>query len=61
MMQGHHAAVLMLPVSLARSRSGPGVVVGSRTMQISNTTDAISEFVHIIHECMYSKKLIMNE
>ena len=41
------------------SRSGPGVVVGSQTMQISNITDAISKFVHITHECMDSKKLII--
>ena len=39
---------------------GPGVVDGSEIMQISNITDlAISKFVHITHECMDSKKLIM--
>ena len=30
-----------VPVSRARSSDGPGVVAGSRTMQISNITDAI--------------------
>ena len=45
------------PVSRARSKSGPGVLAGSRTMQISNITDAISKFVHITHECMDSKQL----
>ena len=55
------------------SRSGPEVVAGSRTLQISNITGAISKFVRIcfytymyhtmsmIHECMDSKKLIMCE
>ena len=38
---------------------GPGVVAGSGTMQISNIMDAISIFIHITHECMDSKKLIM--
>ena len=38
---------------------GPGVVAGSRTMQLSNITDAISKFVLITHECMDSKELIM--
>ena len=37
----------------------PGVVAGLRTMQISNIADAISKFVHITHECMDSKELIM--
>ena len=31
----------------------------SGTMQISNIMDAISIFIHITHECMDSKKLIM--
>ena len=34
-------------------------VAGSRTMQISNIMDGISIFIHITHECMDSKKLIM--
>ena len=46
-------------VSRARRRSMPGVVPGLRIMQISNITDVISKFVHITHECMDSKKLIM--
>ena len=37
----------------------PEVVAGSGTMQISNIMDAISIFIHITHECMDSKKLIM--
>ena len=49
----------LAPVSRARSHPVPGVIVGSGTMQISNIMDAISIFIHIIHECMDSKKLIM--
>ena len=49
---------LVVPVSRARSSRGP-VVTGSRTMQISNKTDAISKFVYITHECRHSKKLRM--
>ncbi len=43
--------VQLTPVSRARSRSEPGVGAGcdSRTMQISNITDAISMFIHITH------------
>ena len=37
----------------------PEVVAGSRTMQISNIMNAISIFIHITHECMDSKKVIM--
>ena len=43
-----------------RSRCrGPGVVAGSRTMHISNITDAMSMFLHITHQCIDSKKLVM--
>ena len=48
-----------MPVSRARSHPVPGVVAGSGTMQISNIMDVISIFIHITHECMDSKKLIM--
>ena len=37
----------------------PEVVPGPGIMQISNTTDAVSIFIHITHECMDSKKVIM--
>ena len=37
----------------------PEVVAGSGTMQISNIMDEISIFIHITHECIDSKKLIM--
>ena len=47
------------PVLRARSHPVPGVVAGSGTMQISNIMDVISIFIHITHECMDSKKLIM--
>ena len=49
------------PVSRARSHPVPGVdlVAGSGTMQISNIMDVILIFIHITHECMDSKKLIM--
>ena len=47
------------PVSRSRSSPVPEVVPGSGTMQISNIMDAISMFIHITHECMDSKKLIM--
>ena len=50
---------IILPVSRARSHPVPGVVAGSGTMQISNIMDVISIFIHITHECMDSKKLIM--
>ena len=43
----------------ARSRSGPEVVACSRTLHISKVTDAISKFVHITHECMDYKNLIV--
>ena len=52
-------AVVDVPVSRARSHPVPGVVAGSGTMQISNIMDVISIFIHITHECMDSKKLIM--
>ena len=44
---------------VARSHPVPGVVAGSGTMQILNIMDVISIFIHITHECMDSKKLIM--
>ena len=37
----------------------PEVVAGSGTMQISNIMDAISIFIHITHERMHSKKLML--
>ena len=49
----------LVPVSRARSHPVPGVVAGSGTMQISNIMDVISIFIHITHECMDSKKLMM--
>ena len=49
------------PVSRSKSSPVPEVVAGSGTMQISNIglMDAISIFIHITHECVDSKKLIM--
>ena len=58
-MRDTQPAPQLVPVSRARSRSGPEVVAGSRTMQISKVTDAISKLVHITHECMDYKKLIV--
>ena len=40
-------------------RVNRGAGAGSGTMQISNIMDVISIFIHITHECMDSKKLIM--
>ena len=53
--------VLIVPVSRSRSSPVPEVslVAGSGTTQMSNIMDAISIFIHITHECMHSKKLIM--
>ena len=48
-----------VPVSRSKSSPVPEVVAGSGTMQISNIMDAISIFIHITHDCMHSKKLIM--
>ena len=53
-----HREVEFVAVSWARSRGGPVVAAGSRTMHISNITDASSKFVNITHECRDSKKNI---
>ena len=47
------------PVSRSKSSPVPEVVAGSGTMHISNIMDAISICIHITHNCMHSKKLIM--
>ena len=46
-------------VSRSKSSPVPEVVAGSGTIQTSNIMDAISIFIHITHDCMHSKKLIM--
>ena len=50
----------IVPVSRSRSSPVPEIVAGSGTMQFSNIMDAISIFIYITHECMDSKKLIMD-